>query len=375
MTRPTLQTGNIWSDVLANAAGYPRLDGADEYGSGEKVIDDWLNDAPDQIKARFYGWRNRIAVTVSTGRTIAFTGATILLTNGSQVALSAGTLTLPANSTRYVFVTDAGAISHATSLPAECIPLALAVTDGAAVTSLVDIRYQVAEHVRRVSSDGESSTFDIGDIKESARITPSTGWVVCNNAIYNDADYPLAAAAIGRQFSLPGDAVGTFRVPGIQDRTVIGSSVSRPTGTLLGSEAVSLNVANLARHGHNVTESAHTHGATDSGHGHGTSDPGHGHPIWASYDTSGGNTDSLIVEDAAVAGEQSGTKGYTTETNNNTGPRIILPQTTGLSVNSGRANVTISAARTNLSIANTGEGQPFSVMQPSISLNKFIRLF
>jgi hypothetical protein len=60
MSRPTLNTGDVWSESLANASGYPILDGASTFGHGPKVIDGWLDDGSDQIKAQFYGWKNRI---------------------------------------------------------------------------------------------------------------------------------------------------------------------------------------------------------------------------------------------------------------------------------------------------------------------------
>jgi microcystin-dependent protein len=254
-----------------------------------------------------------------------------------------------------------------------CIPLARAVTDATTITNLQDLRLQVTEHVRPRTETGVSG-FDIGDIKSSARANPSTGWAWADGAIYNDIDYPLAAAAIGRKYSLPSDAAGTFRVFDLRNRTLIGSSSTRPAGTTGGAETVSLTAAQNGRHSHATTETGHTHGST-SNHGHNTVDPGHGHPVLGSYETSGGNTDSIIVENAAIAGETGGSFGYTTENNSNAGQRLILPQPTGMQVLAGSANVQVASATTGLSVRDAGEGAPHDNMMPFAAANYFVRLF
>jgi microcystin-dependent protein len=273
----------------------------------------------------------------------------------------------------FVFVNDAGAVTQAPSLPTMCVPLALAVTDATAITNLQDLRSQVSEHVRPRSESGVSG-FDIGDIKPSTRSDPSTGWAWADGAIYNDIDYPLAAAAIGRKYSLPSDPVGTFRVIDMRGRTLIGSTFARPAGTIGGSETVSLTAAQNGRHSHATTETGHTHGST-SNHGHNTVDPGHGHPVLGSYETSGGSTDSIIVENAAIAGETGGSFGYTTENNSNAGQRLILPQPTGMQVLAGSANVQVASATTGLSVRDAGEGAPHDNMMPFNTCHYFVRLF
>ena len=374
-SRSTVKSGDVWTDVLAQASLTPTHRGTGELGDGDPIPDDWLSKDPQHLFTRFYSWYQRIQVTEQTGLTVSYTGASILLPDGSQVALSAGQLTLPANSSSFIFVNDSGQVTHATSLPSLGIALALVVTDASSITSLVDLRYQTNEQVGVIGglSTG-SGTLDIGDVKQSSRLTPSVGWVLCDNSIYNDADYPLAASAIGRVHSLPSDPVGTFRVPGIADKVVVGASSTRPVGSTEGNDNVTLSQANLPKHTHGITDPGHRHTST-SEHGHNTSDPGHGHPILASYETSGGNTDSLIVEDAAVAGETGGPFGYTTETRSNSGSRIIQKQPTDLRVLSGSANVNIQNSSIGITIRESGQSMPVSVRQPGISLNYFVRLF
>lgn len=373
--RTTLQSGSVWTEQLANASGTPTHKGTGEFGDGDLVPDEWLSKEPQHIHSRFYNWFNRVNITVESGLTISYTGASVLLLDGTQTALTAGQLTLPANASSYVFINELGVVTHATSLPTVGVALALAITNSSSITSLVDLRYQTNEQVGVIGglSTG-SGVFDIGDIKQSSKKTPSIGWARCDNALYNNADYPLAASAIGREHSLPSDPIGTFRVPDIADKVVVGASSNRPLGTTEGRDSISLTSSNLPRHSHGVIDPGHRHGA-DSEHGHNTVDPGHGHPILASYERSGGNTDSLIVEDAAVAGETGGPFGYTTETNSNTGPRIIQKQSTNVRVLAGSANVRIDSNRTGISIREAGDSQSFSVRQPGIALNYYIRLF
>lgn len=379
MTRPTLQNGDIWSDSLANAAGFPRLDGSDAYGAGPKVIDAWLDDSPDQIKARFYAWYDRLKVVAAVGLGVSVPGATAIRLNGQPVAVPTTALTLPANSTNYVFVNEAGAVSFGAALPPVGIPLAIAQTNATTVTSIIDLRQQVAEGIRSLSAT-DSNGFAIADMKESASAIADPGWVVCDWAMYDNLDYPIAAAKIGRQYSKAGDPAGTFRVPPGAGRVSVGVGTGegltpRAAGAMGGAESVALTESTSFRHSHNFNDPGHQHGATDQGHIHEVNDPSHGHPILGSYETSDGTVDSLIVEDTAVAGEQSGTKGYTTETNNNQGQRIILPQTTGVSVRSSRANIQIASARTGASVLPFGDSQPHENMPPFFTAHRYIRLF
>jgi len=373
MPRPTLQTGDILTDDLANSAGLPILDGSDEYGHGPKIVDEWLDDEPDQIKARFYAWYNRMQVTGDAGLTVNYTGASVLLLDGSIVSVPAGSLTLPANQTSFVFVNDAGAVAFAATFPAQAVPLALAVTNGTDVVTLQDLRSQVNEVVRPIAVDGGGG-FDIGDSKESSRATPSPGWVRHDNALYNATDYPIAAGVIGTIHSLPGDAPGTFRVPPADVVTVAAGSTFA-LGDTGGARTVSLSGAQTGRHGHVINESAHTHPGRDAGHIHPTREQNHTHSVLASFQPEDGFTDSLIVKNSAIAGEDRGNKAYVERTNNGQGQRLLNPTMTGLQVQTGKANIFVDGAKTNISLQEAGNGAPHENMPPYVACNKFIRLF
>ncbi|MDZ7922517.1 MAG: hypothetical protein U5M23_00340 [Marinagarivorans sp.] len=374
MPRPTLNSGDIWAADKANSAGYPVLDGADEYGHGPKVVDEWLDDSATSIKANFYGWFGRLSITDGGGLQAAYPSATIMLTNGSVVQLSAGTITLPSNALRFVYVTDAGIVTNAASLPPLGIALALIQTDASSITNLVDLRNQKIEQVRPIAQ-ADAKGFQIGDIKETARTTLESGWVKCDSTLYTAVAYPLAWAEIGRTNSRPNDAPNTFRVPP-PCRVYIGAGSAadlstRTIGQTGGAETVALTEANVARHTHAMSVAPHNHSAT-SVHSHGVDDKSHTHSMLGSTAGSGGNTDSILYENSAIAGETGGNFGYTEKNVN--GTALLNKSTTNLSVLPSSANVVVASADIQGTIAPAGSGVEHENMSPYYVVNKIIRL-
>lgn len=367
MPRPTLSNGQIWGEDLANSAGYPILDGVDAYGHGPKLPNEWLSDEPDQIKAQFYGWYQRIRVQIETGLTVSHTGASVLLESGDLVTLSAGSLVLPSNSEVYIYVTDSGSISYAASLPAVCIPIAKAQTGATEVVNLSDLRAQLIEQVRQIRQ-AESSGFRIGDTKETARSTPEAGWFLCDNALYQRADYPIAYDEIGRMFSLPGDPIDTFRTPPPLPSVAVGPG--RSLGQIVGADEFKMTTGHLVPHAHGTGELPHSHGST-SNHAHTTSENAHAHGLLGTSGTNGG-VDSLLTQNSAVAGKVSGRFGYVEKTPAAT--PLMTAQKTNLSVNVASANVSIQPTKTGLQVLSTGEGLPIPLLNKSVVLNRFIRL-
>lgn len=88
-------------------------------------------------------------------------------------------------------------------------------------------------------------------------------WLNCNGGIYNIIDQPALFAVIGTNFSLPGDAAGTFRVPNLVGSFLRGSAAT--TGTSVGSggsntDSVTLITANLPAHKHAVSLTTNDNG-------------------------------------------------------------------------------------------------------------------
>lgn len=371
--RPTLRSGELWDENLANSSGYPVLDGQDLFGHGPKAVDDWLSDEPDQIKARFYGWQQRVRISQSSGLIVTYNGATVIKINGQPVALQAGSLTLPANSSVYIFISEGAQVSFAASLPAAGVLLAFAVTNGTAVVNLTDLRYQVAERVTALGVS-DSSGFRIGDMKESSRQFPDPGWALCDNELYQRATYPLAYDAIGRVWSRPGDPVDTFRVPP-PGRVFIGAGDGtglspRTLGDMGGAESV---LVNLPRHSHQLTDTGHSHPVDDRGHAHPVTDPGHNHPLLAQDFGGDGRTDSLIKQNAALSGEDRGNFAYILA--NSAGTPLMQRSGANISVNGAGANVRVSSAATGAVVQPEGANQATNIVQPFYVGNKFIRLY
>jgi len=374
MPRPTLNAGEIWEASLANSAGYPILDGTDEYGHGPKVIDDWLDDQPDQIKAQFYGWYGRLEISDGGGRTIAYSAASVMLVDGTIVQINSGTITIAANALRFVYVSESGTVSNAATLPPLGIPLGLVQTNASAITDLIDLRSQKIDQVRPLAQS-DSAGFQIGDMKETSRQSIEPGWALCNYAIYNAVDYPLAWDAIGRINSQPNDPPNTFRVPP-PGRVYIGAGAgagltARTAGQSGGAESVGLSEANNGRHSHPVQIADHTHSAS-SNHAHTTSGGDHVHSVLAGAEDIR-ELGSLIRTRSALAGQRNGGFSYVAD-NRPGGQPLILPASVNVAVNPASANVAINPAATPGTASASGNGAPHENMPPYFVVNKIIRI-
>jgi microcystin-dependent protein len=92
------------------------------------------------------------------------------------------------------------------------------------------------------------------------------GYVLCDGSIYSAAAFPALFLAIGTTWGVGG--AGTFAVPDLRDRAVIGTSPgalspTRPSvrnlADVAGEETHQLTAAELAGHAHTVTDPGHTH--------------------------------------------------------------------------------------------------------------------
>lgn len=395
--RPTLQDGQIWRAEYANAAGYPQMTGLEVYGHGPLIRNENLSNDQDQIKVQFYSWQQRILIIEGSGLQVSYSGTSVMLTDGSTVAINAGTLDLPDDSTGFIYINESGAVANSPNLPQVCVPLAYYVTASGGITTLADLRYQAIETVRPVSIDA-TSIFSIGDIKESARVTPEAGWLLCDGSNYAIATYPLLYDAIGTTYNQQGDPLGTFRVPDCRGRTSIGAGQgvglsNRALGGVLGAERHRLSVSEMPSHNHSASGAPHVHGINDPGHAHGLNDSGHSHGISIAPHTHGvidpGHTHNLTVN------RNDGTGNHTADSNGGnqfiSAPHAVNQSFTGLSLQSANVAASIGASGTGIavraagtgisvnpansavSVASNGGGASHNNMPPSIVLNKFIR--
>ena len=76
----------------------------------------------------------------------------------------------------------------------------------------------------------------------------------CEGSTYNREDWPLLYAALDDEFIIDAD---TFRVPDLRDKFPLGAGDNYPLGTEGGAELVTLTIAEMPEHLHDIAP--HTH--------------------------------------------------------------------------------------------------------------------
>lgn len=363
--RRLYQNGDILTAQDVNAIAYPNLSGADAIGSGDKLPDSDLSNAPDQIKSRFYNFYDRLKVSHAGGLTFSYLGGSVLLSSGATVTISAGTINLPDNSNRYIYVNGSGAIESASTLPNECFPMARVATAGGTISNTItDLRDKLVDRIQP-SNIPPVTAFQPGMGMEWWGATlPAGGWLWQDGAEYDISAYPALDAALGPAFRTGG---GKFRVPDRRGRAGVGAGqgaglTSRTVGETFGEERVTLTVTETPSHSHSITETPHSHGVTQQPHGHGTTENQHSHgyiyrteedvgTVLGYLDRDSNNNYRLITINGSTAGA-----------------------TTGLTVNSANANIAINGAATGITVNPQGGGGSHNNCQPSIAVNYIIKI-
>lgn len=112
----------------------------------------------------------------------------------------------------------------------------------------------------------------IGTIFPVMLATIPDNMLLCDGTSQLRVDYPLLYAALDSAFIVDADH---FVTPDLRGRTVIGAGTGSGLSTYAvgatgGQQTHVLSVAELATHGHAVTDPGHSHTITDPGHTHGT---------------------------------------------------------------------------------------------------------
>lgn len=191
--------------------------------------------------------------------------------------------------------------------------------------------------------------FQPGDLKPIAGSAAQSGWLLCDGTAYSTSLYPTLFTAIGTTWGTGGP--GTFRVPNLKGRFVLGADGSHIIGATGGALTVTLAKANLPSYALTVTDPGHTHTVTDPGHTHTITDPGHHH--------SGGSTPSNTNTAGTAAG---------TSTAANTGTAE-----TGITINSADTGVTNQDAETGITVASDGSDTPLDIAPPYAAINWLIK--
>ncbi|MGV0103960.1 Phage tail collar domain-containing protein [Nostoc sp. DSM 114160] len=394
--RPILQNGQVFTAEIANAMGNPIADGGDFIGHGPKILDDYLDDTPGQIKSNFYTFYNRLKVSHTSGLTFSYLGGIVLLADGTLVSISPGSINLPDNVTRYIYVGSDGTIQSSSVLPNESFPMAKVTTaSGTLSGNIIDLRNKLVDRISPANIP-VTQLIPPGASMEFSGSTLPSGWLWEDGAYYAPSAYPALFAAIGYTH---GQSGSDFRVPDSRGRVAIGAGsgaglTNRTLGQIGGLEGVTLNLAqtpshihgiNDSGHSHSVNEAAHSHGLSDPGHVHGVADPGHFHATYAN--TTDGNSDQrdqtdgfLSKANVAITGEDVGGKGYITTNLNGvqlvstSGSNIgIYASGTGIGINGNKTNVSLNAATSGITISAQGGNGSHENMQPWLAKNKIIK--
>jgi len=169
----------------------------------------------------------------------------------------------------------------------------------------------------------------VGEIKAYAGSSAPTGWVLCYGQAISRTIYAALFAVIGTTYGV-GDGSSTFNVPDLRGRTLAGLD------NMGGSDAGRLDWSNTL--GTTGGEQYHTQTTSEMPvHNHGITDPHHSH----------------TYQSASAGGTASGAG-------------------SGVAVSSFPTSNT-GAAGTGITINNTGSGNPFNVMQPTLLCNWILK--
>ncbi len=90
----------------------------------------------------------------------------------------------------------------------------------------------------------------LGQVAEFASNYEPSGWAFANGQLLPIAANAALFSILGTTYG--GDGVTTFALPDLRGRTLVGTSVINPVGTVTGAASTTLTVANLALHSHSL---------------------------------------------------------------------------------------------------------------------------
>lgn len=203
---------------------------------------------------------------------------------------------------------------------------------------------------------------------------PDGHWLVADGRILESSAYPELSALIGTKFNTGGEGSGQFRLPDCRGRVSVGSGqgaglTSRAIGSAFGEETHTLVSGEVPAHDHGglTGNNSHDHGALTGNNTHdhgGTNSVGHTHA----------GDDLVSSFDYTPSVDLVGGGGYnvvnwvyiTSGSVNNTDHSHTIPSNTH--------NHSIAQNTHNHSISSFGGGGAHNNMQPSLVLNKIIRV-
>jgi microcystin-dependent protein len=375
MSRKIFENGDIFYAEDANQIGYPIVDGADILGHGAKVIDDYLTDAPNQIKSRFYTWYNRFKVSPGTGLNVNVNNG-LVNAGGTVINIPPQSIVTPDNATSFIWIgrtvgDSAIALRQSSSLPSDSIPLARVVASSGAITGVTDLRNVTVDYLPPSIPDAVPIGSFITSLLPPSRPVPN-GYIELQDNPINVSR--LVYSALFTEFGTyygAGDGATTFTLPGKGNRYIRLSMTPGETG---GSDHISIATNNLPSHNHSILDVQHNHSLNNPSHGHNVSDGGHSHIV----------NDPGHVHGTALHQEGgSGSFGGRDFQNSAPGTFNTALSGTGITVNGSTSNVSVNSSHTNITsnpsgtglsqTQNTGSGAPITHEPPYLTVRVFVK--
>jgi microcystin-dependent protein len=213
---------------------------------------------------------------------------------------------------------------------------------------------------------GATTTSPTGSVIAFAGSTAPTDWLLCYGQAVSRTTYATLFATISTTYGA-GDGTTTFNLPDLRGRTVAGIDnmggtdagrldIANSSGTVVGSQYVTLTSAEMPSHthtqnSHNHTQDSHNH--NQNAHGH---DLGPGQSFGMSFSTNAGSFTTLIAQVQYI---NQGSYQGPYSANANTATNI--------------ANTATNQATTATN-QNTGGDGAHNNMQPTMVLNYIIKI-
>lgn len=230
------------------------------------------------------------------------------------------------------------------------------------------------------ASGGGTDSLPVGVSMEWYTNTPPTNWLICDGSMLDISEYPELFAVLGTTFG--GDGTTDFALPDRRGRFGVGYSSTdtdfAKIGRVGGSKEHTLTVSELATHthiqnAHTHTQSAHTH--TLNSHTHSfsatTSNKGaHTHTgRYLGMNVSSGGVGSYLLRRISDDDSYQGTSQITNSAGNHT--HTVSGTTGGASGNTSSTTATNNS--TTATNQNTGDSEPFSILNPYFVVNYIIK--
>lgn len=163
MPKTVFGNGSEVSPAWFNAQQNLLFDGLDLDGHQPLLTDSALSNTPGNIKADWSLFKNAFTVMAGAGLAVNVIGGIFTNSFSIPITVASGGISVPASTTSFIWISDAGVITIGASLPAIVFPIASVVTSPSAVTLITDLRprFVFGPQTRSIAVFGGRSNVDV----------------------------------------------------------------------------------------------------------------------------------------------------------------------------------------------------------------------